>query len=110
MNIHNATSQPLPSKKRKRGKYKNMIVEGDDDATSFVTFEEVTTNGPTGPITTQFPVPLVHMPESSNALAHMVVDSPIDILQDTCDVNNENGGEPIDARHMKNKVISNIQF
>ena len=87
-----------------------MIIEGDDDATSFVTFEEVTTNRPTGPITTQFPVPLVHMLESSHAPAHMVADSPIDILQDTCNVNNENGGEPIDARHMKNKVISNIQF
>jgi hypothetical protein len=107
---HNAASQPLPPKKRKRGKYKNMIVEGDDDAASFVTFEEITTNGPTGPITTQLPVPLVHMPESSHTPAHMVVDSPLDLLQDTCDVNNENGGELIDVRHTKNKVISNIQF
>ena len=46
------------SRKRKRGKYKNTLIEGEDDAIDIVTFKEVKINTPAGKVTQRVEIPL----------------------------------------------------
>jgi hypothetical protein len=46
------------SRKRKRGKKKNVIIEDDDDAIDIVTFKEVTTDTRGGPVKKRVEVPI----------------------------------------------------
>jgi hypothetical protein len=46
------------SRKRKRGKYQNRLVEDDDEAIDIVSFKEVNTNTPGGPVTKRVQIPL----------------------------------------------------
>jgi hypothetical protein len=46
------------SRKRKRGKNKNVWIEDDDDAIDIVTVKEVTVNTPVGPVKKLLEVPL----------------------------------------------------
>jgi hypothetical protein len=46
------------SRKRKRGKYKNRMVEDDDEAIDIVGFKEVKTNTPGEPVMKRIQVPL----------------------------------------------------
>jgi hypothetical protein len=48
----------VESRKRKRGKYKNRLVEDDDDAVDIVTFKEVKTDTPAGQVKKRIQVPL----------------------------------------------------
>jgi hypothetical protein len=47
-----------PSKKRKRGKNKNVWIEDDDDTIDIVTVKEVTVNTSVGPVKKLLEVPL----------------------------------------------------
>jgi hypothetical protein len=49
---------PMGSRKRKRGKYQNRLMEEDDDAIDIVTFEEVKIDTPGGQFTKRIQVPL----------------------------------------------------
>jgi hypothetical protein len=58
-------NKPGPSRKRKRGKKKNLLIEDDDDAVDVVTFEEVTVNTSRGPVKKIMEVPLRPVPDSN---------------------------------------------
>ena len=88
------------------------MIEGDDDASTFVTFEEITTIGPAGPIMQRVQVPLDRMldsGENSHMLAQMDIDTMPQTFQDDVDMNNNNDEEPR-GPGQKNKVISNIHL
>jgi hypothetical protein len=55
---HPQMNKAGPSRKRKRGKNRNLLIEDDDDACEFVTFEEVTINTRGGPVKKLNEVPL----------------------------------------------------
>jgi hypothetical protein len=55
---------PATSRKRKRGKRKNLIIEGDDDTIDLVTFEEIIKDTPGGPVRKRVEVPLRPYPDS----------------------------------------------
>jgi hypothetical protein len=107
--MNNTTSKPMPSRKRKRGKYKNMIVEGDDDAHGFVTFEDVTMDTPGGPITQRVEVPLHRMPEcqAGSTPAQMVVDPQSDMCPDLgIGIDSNNAEEQTTGKNKVNLMLT----
>lgn len=113
MNMNDGTSKTRQYKKRKQGKNKNMIVEGDNDAFPFITFEAVTTNSPAGPITEWIQVPLKCMPEhqDSHTPAQMIVDPPTELFNnDLFSMTGQHDREQAIEGQTKNKVILNVYF
>lgn len=90
-----------------------MIVEDDDDASGFITFEEVTRHTSRGSIRQRIEVPLKRTVAESNAggsgsdTPAQTVDPQIEMVHGY-EMNSTGAGEQPTGEHVKNKVNSSV--
>jgi hypothetical protein len=98
-------NKPGPSRKRKRGTKKNFLMEDDDDASEFVTFEEVTINTPGGPVKRISQVPLRPNPDSQERASSHPEKFPSSETNDFAEVSQHLDDDEPMQEMSKNKVV-----